>query len=106
MGEDKFISPGDPPKGYERELLEILAEECAEVIQRVQKAQRFGLDEIQPGQGASNAVRISEEVGDVMATIELLLENATLETADIERGTQNKRHRLTKYLQNSPGAAP
>ena len=42
-------------------LLDCLAEECAEVIQRVCKAQRFGLREVQPGQEMTNADRILYE---------------------------------------------
>lgn len=41
-------------------LLSILAEECCEVGQRVSKALRFGLDEVQPGQDLSNAERIKQ----------------------------------------------
>lgn len=48
-------------------LLSILAEECNEVAQRVSKAMRFGLSEIQPGQEKSNAERIKEEMVDLIA---------------------------------------
>jgi len=47
---DKFITPCELPTEYEREVLTILMEECAEVIQRASKALRFGLDEVQPEQ--------------------------------------------------------
>lgn len=53
-------------------LLEILSEECAEVIQRVSKANRFGLTEIQPGQAFTNAERICQEICDMYAVIEML----------------------------------
>lgn len=42
-----------------------LAEECDEVGQRVMKALRFGLDEIQPGQPSTNAERITLELHDL-----------------------------------------
>jgi hypothetical protein len=48
-------------------LLTCLAEECAEVSQRVSKALRFGMDEIQSGQGMTNADRIAEELHDLMS---------------------------------------
>lgn len=53
-------------------LLTILAEECAEVAQRVSKAVRFGLTEIQPGQEDDNRRRIEKELADLVATAELL----------------------------------
>lgn len=59
-------------------LIACLAEECAEVIQRVTKAQRFTLSEIQPGQGKSNSERILEEVVDLLAVIDMLREESVL----------------------------
>jgi NTP pyrophosphatase (non-canonical NTP hydrolase) len=52
-------------------LLSITAEECAEVAQRVTKAMRFGLTEIQPGQPFTNADRIMAEFNDLQAMIEM-----------------------------------
>lgn len=53
-------------------LLTCLGEECAEVAQRVSKALRFGLDEIQPGQDQTNAQRIVEELDQVLAVARIL----------------------------------
>lgn len=47
-------------------LLTILAEECAEVAQRCSKALRFGIDEVQPGQGLDNRRRIEKEFNDLL----------------------------------------
>lgn len=55
-------------------LLTCLAEECAEVSQRVSKALRFGLSEVQPGQCKDNARRIADELGDLYA-VALILAN-------------------------------
>lgn len=54
-------------------LLWVLAEECAEVAQRVSKAARFGLGEVEPGQPDSNAKRIEQEVADLLATYGMLV---------------------------------
>lgn len=59
-------------------LLTIMAEECQEVSQRVSKALRFGVREIQPGQGATNAERIIREFCDLLAAYEMLHEDAIL----------------------------
>lgn len=56
-------------------LLSCLAEECAEVAQRVSKALRFGLEEVQPGQPMNNLERIALELNDLVAIKELLREN-------------------------------
>ncbi len=53
-------------------LLVSLAEECAEVAQRATKALRFGLDETQPGQPISNAVRLVDELEDLALIVDLL----------------------------------
>ena len=54
-------------------LLMILAEECAEVAQRVSKALRFGLDEVQPGQQLTNEQRIWGEMNDLAGVGEMLI---------------------------------
>lgn len=60
-------------------LLTVLAEECAEVIQRITKALRFGLGEIQTGQPLTNRERINYEFSDLMGTFEMLEDTGTLE---------------------------
>lgn len=50
-------------------LLSCLAEECAEVAQRVSKALRFGLDDVEPGQDKNNQERLQHELVDLMAVI-------------------------------------
>jgi hypothetical protein len=59
-------------------LLTIAAEECAEVAQRIAKALRFGLHEIQPGQTLTNAQRIMAEYHDLQAVIEMLQDDGSL----------------------------
>ncbi len=59
-------------------LLTMLAEECAEVAQRASKAVRFGPNEIQPGQGGTNAVCIHLEFADLLAVYEMLHEDAVI----------------------------
>lgn len=56
----------------EQYLLICLAEECDEVGQRVMKALRFGLSEVQAGQELSNAERILDEMQDLVAVYTIL----------------------------------
>ena len=53
-------------------MLTCLAEECFEVGQRVMKALRFGLNEVQAGQPLHNADRILEELHDLFAVAAIL----------------------------------
>ncbi|WP_336801446.1 hypothetical protein [Kaistia sp. MMO-174] len=60
-------------------LLTCLAEECAEVAQRVSKALRFSLAEVQPGQPDSNAKRIAAELKDLISVVDMLEAEAVLQ---------------------------
>ena len=59
-------------------LLVIAMEECDEVSQRISKALRFSLEEIQPGQELTNAQRILYEYNDLVAVLLMLHEEGFL----------------------------
>lgn len=105
LKQDKFVSPCSPPTAYQNELLDILIEECAEVIHRATKMKRFGVEEIQEGQNQTNAERLSEELGDVSAMVELVEEAGMISISDISNRVPIKLAKLKKYLQNVPEAA-
>ena len=103
MREDRFISPEPLPEGIERELLVILMEECAEVTQRASKALRFGVSEVQPGQPHTNAERLTDEIGDLIAVLARLTdEGGILNPVLIENAATKKEAKLEKYLQSDP----
>jgi hypothetical protein len=80
-------------------ILLLLSEECDEVSQRVIKALRFGLDEVQPEQPLNNTERIVYELNDLMAVIELLQEINALPLNLFNRETiQAKKKKVVKYL--------
>lgn len=82
-------------------LLTILAEECVETAQRVSKALRFTLDEIQPDQNQTNAQRIVYEFNDIVAMMEILKEEGIIDTViDIE-AIEKKKAKVAKYLEYS-----
>ena len=82
-------------------LLTILAEECAEVAQRVSKALRFGIDEVEPGQPSTNGARVTLEILDLLVVNEMLAETESLapitENA-VSRHANAKRGKIEKYL--------
>lgn len=102
-GYEQFVSPCPPPTPYEREVLEILIEECAEVIQRATKMLRFGVLEVQPKQDLNNAQRLSREVGDVTLMLDMAVEAGLIDEVEVEIGRNNKKRQLAKYMQHSPG---
>lgn len=57
-----------------REVLLILQEECAEVTQAISKCMRFGPDQIKPGKNRTNIQMLEEEIGDLFAMVELLVD--------------------------------
>lgn len=85
---------------HDEHLLTILSEECQEVAQRVSKALRFGLDEIQPGQPLTNAERITEEVCDLLAMIELCQAHALI-PGERRARIEQKKAKVQQFLQYS-----
>lgn len=63
-------------------LLACLAEECAEVGQAVGKALRFGLNDKAPSHVLTNAEYIANELGDVVALVEMLQELGLIPALD------------------------
>ena len=85
-------------------LLTILSEECAEVIKEVSKALRFGLDDKEPNQEFTNSERITKELHDVIAVIEMLRDEGCIKrgrTGDVLRSFKEKQRKVEKYLEYS-----
>ncbi|MDE4297051.1 hypothetical protein PXK56_17840 [Phaeobacter gallaeciensis] len=105
LPEAKFVSPEPQPTGYEAELLDLIIEECAEVIQRVTKMKRFGVKEIQPGQDFTNAERLSHELGDLSAVVQRAIDADLVCEDSINEQIPLKHAKLDKFLQNEKDAA-
>lgn len=73
-----------------QEILDILQEECAEVIQNVSKCRRFGLEnEYLKGSGTQRD-QLAKEIGDVLAMIDLLKEHEVISQAELDLAKRNK----------------
>lgn len=59
-----------------KEVMAVLQEECAEVVQAVSKINRFGLES--EWQGVSNKQALITEIGDVLAVIQVLVEETDI----------------------------
>jgi NTP pyrophosphatase (non-canonical NTP hydrolase) len=81
----------------QKEALDILQEECAEVIQAVSKISRFGLDNLKPGKPKTNREHLEEELGDLVAMIDILTRNGVIDSANIEMAAAAKVEKLKKW---------
>lgn len=79
------------------EVMNILSEECAEVIQAVSKCHRFGLDNLKPGKPLTNAQHLEGEIGDVLAMVDLLKLKGIVTDTGLELAKQAKVEKLKKW---------
>lgn len=79
----------------EREILLILQEESAEVIQAVSKVFRFGWDSEWDGQ--TNKEHLEEEVGDYLAMVQIMVDTGMIDTFAIDTAKRNKIEKLKKW---------
>lgn len=80
------------------ETMHILQEECAEVTQAISKIFRFGFYTRYPDEWApSNRERFEEEVGDLLAMVDILIENCVLSDNNVNLARQNKKQKLLKW---------
>jgi len=77
--------------------MNILSEECAEVIQAISKCNRFGLDNAKPGKPLTNAQHLEGEIGDLLAMVDLLQSMGVVTAEGMERAKQAKFEKLKKW---------
>ena len=80
-----------------KEVMDILQEECAEVIQAVSKISRFGIDNFKPGKPKTNREHLEEELGDMLAMIDIMLEKSVISLEHLEVAKKAKIERLKKW---------
>ena len=79
------------------EILNILAEECAEVIQSISKCNRFGIDNPKPNVPKTNREHLEDELGDVLAMIDIMLEYDIIQQEKLVIAKRNKVEKLKKW---------
>jgi NTP pyrophosphatase (non-canonical NTP hydrolase) len=79
------------------EVMNILSEECAEVIVAVSKISRFGIDNYKPGKPKTNREHLEEEIGDVLAMIDILLEKSVVSLEHLEIAKRAKIEKLKQW---------
>lgn len=80
-----------------REVMNILSEECAEVIQAISKCHRFGLNNVKPGKPKTNLQHLEEELGDLLAMIDILKDLSIIDNNALEEAKVAKIEKLKKW---------
>lgn len=99
----------EEPLTSERERLYILVEElneCIQIFNRTihisMKVLRFGYDEVYPKERKTNRKRLEEEIGDVIAMIELMIHQNDLSLKSIRQAEKAKLAKLVRYTRSQP----
>lgn len=79
------------------EAIDILQEECAEVIQIASKIKRFGADSVSPYTNETNKEIIQREIGDLTAMIVLVSGMLTLDEDKIFDSAVAKMQKLKEF---------
>ena len=80
-----------------KEILLILQEECAEVIQAVSKCERIGANNYKPGKPKTNKHHLEEELGDLLAMIDLLEEKGFVNWSNMLLAKEAKFNKLKQW---------
>ena len=80
-----------------REALIILQEECGEVVQEVSKCFRFGLDSVHYKTGLSHRAMLEMELGDMLAMVDILVEQGLVSRSGLELSAENKKIKLRQW---------
>jgi NTP pyrophosphatase (non-canonical NTP hydrolase) len=81
-----------------QQVMGILVEECAEVIQAVSKINRFGMNI--RWQGVTNKQHLITEIGDLLAVIEIFFTETDINISEEEilHAMEKKKEKLNHYL--------
>jgi hypothetical protein len=82
----------------QREVLVIVQEEAAEVIQEISKVFRFGIDD-NHRDGMTHRNRLETEIGDLLCMIDLMVDSRLIDPTAVEMARQHKVSKLRKYSQ-------
>jgi len=80
-----------------QEILDILQEECAEVIQEVSKCRRFGIDSQHYKTNGPHREMLEQELGDVMAMMKLLIDEGVISADVLETAAERKIEKLHQW---------
>ena len=79
-----------------QEILDILQEECGEVVVAISKVRRFGIDNSYKD-GGTQREHLIQELGDVTLMIELLKAHNVFTEAELHQATVRKSQKLVEW---------
>ena len=79
------------------ETLVIAQEECAEVIKEISKVIRFGLDNKHPNESETNRDKLTQEIGDLLCMIDLMIEKDIIDIEIVHTCKILKREKLKRW---------
>ena len=79
------------------EILDILQEECAEVVQAISKCRRFGMENTYSKGTGTQREHLVQELGDVTLLIELLQAHQVFTEAELREAQLRKAQKLTQW---------
>lgn len=90
------------------EMLALIAEEAGEIVQAVAKALRHGLDSVHPETDLDNTTALENEIGDLLAAVQIATSANVLTVHQIELAKRRKLERVGRYLHHAkvPKATP
>jgi NTP pyrophosphatase (non-canonical NTP hydrolase) len=77
-----------------REIMDILQEECAEVIQAISKIRRFGLNNYKDNGLLTNREHLAEEIGQLFCMVKLLVRDNIVNIDEINAAQDEKTEKL------------
>lgn len=80
-----------------KEALRLLQEECAEIIVEVSKCNRFGLNSLHYKTGVEHRAMLEQEIGDVLALIDVLMEESVISHVGLLDAKLKKIDKLKKW---------
>jgi NTP pyrophosphatase (non-canonical NTP hydrolase) len=80
-----------------KEVMDITQEECAEVIQAISKISRFGIDNLKPSKPKTNREHLEEELGDMLAMVDIMLEKGVVSLDNLNIAKAAKIEKLKKW---------
>jgi len=81
----------------ELEALMITQEECSEVAQAISKCFRFGLNNYKPNGKQTNRCHLEEEIGDLVAMFEILVDKGIVSKEKINSAAKQKVEKLRQW---------
>lgn len=91
-----MIEKNNPVSESESDVLDLIQEESAEIIQIISKVRRFGWDSFHPSDAerVTTRARLESELGDILALIEIAIERNIVDSQRVRDAIDSKKERL------------